>query len=111
MKNGRAVRALVGELIEFTNQDVLKWHIKHPSLFVGTFQGWKIEAEWENGDDPALYIDDKQLRGDLAQLQELHKAISAQQDRNDSGRKKKVEKLVQSLLKDIRKYKDRQKQS
>ncbi|MEK7640459.1 MAG: hypothetical protein AAB389_00480 [Patescibacteria group bacterium] len=108
MKNGRAVHALIEELIGFTNQDVLNWRIQQPSLFVSTFNGWKIEAEWENGDDPALYVDDKQIRGDMGQLQELHKAISAQLDRKDSGRKKKVEKLVQGLLKDIRKYKERQ---
>ena len=99
---------MIEDLIVFTNQDVLNWHIKHPSLFVGTFQGWKLEAEWESGDEPALYLDDKQIRGDIGQLQELHKAISAQQDRKDVGRKKKVEKLVQGLLKDIRRYKDRQ---
>ncbi len=107
-KNGKAVHCLIGELIEFTNQDVLNWRIQQPSLFVSTFSGWKIEAEWENGDNPALYIDDRQIRGDVGQLQSLHKAISDQQDRKDTGRKKKVEKLVQGLLKDIRRYKEKQ---
>ena len=107
-KNGKAVHCLTGELIDLTNQDVINWSIKQPSPFVSTFDGWKIETEWENGDDPALYVDDKQIRGDVGQLQGLHKAISAQQDRKDSGRKKKVEKLVQGLLKDIRRYKQKQ---
>ena len=107
-KNGKAVGFLTGELIDLTNQDVINWNIKQPSLFVSTFDGWKLETEWESGDDPALYIDNKQIRGDIGQLQDLHKAISAQQDRKDSGRKKKVEKLVQGLLKDIRRYREKQ---
>ncbi len=103
-KNGRAVHCLVGELIDLTRSDVVNWSIKQPTLFLGRFKGWKIEAEWENNDDPALYVDDRQIRCDLQQLQELHKAIDAQLDRKDSDRKKKTEKLVQSFLRDIREY-------
>ncbi len=98
MKNGRTLSLLISKLIERTNGDVWTRKRTQPNLFATTVLGRKIEVEWDNGDDAALYINDQPIKCDLEEAQSLYKAVVDQQDRKRPGKRN----VVRNLLRDIR---------
>lgn len=105
MKSGRALSSLIGKLIEYTNGDIRTWKRTQPNLFETTVLGRKIEVEWDNGDDVALYINDRPIKGDPEELQSLYKAVVDQQDRKRPGKRNVVRNLLRDIRADERKIK------
>lgn len=100
----RQTRKAILELIELTKRDAFAWRRYKLCIFTAIFDGWEIEADWERGEDPELYLDGVRIDNCVSEIKELYEAIRDQQKRLKPHLKTEQEKAAAQLLRDINRY-------